>query len=67
MPSVLVNNTPTSIQDECNLQQLITIAGYQNQRIAIALNGEFIPKTQYNDTQLNHNDAIDIVKPIGGG
>jgi len=67
MPRVFINNKQLSVADNCNLTQLIQITGYQNQRIAVAINGEFITKTQYTQTQLSEDDAIDIVKPIGGG
>lgn len=34
---------------------------------AVAVNGEFVPQTAYEQTPLNEGDTIDIVSPIGGG
>lgn len=34
---------------------------------AVALNGEFVPKSAYATTQLKDGDKLDIVSPIGGG
>ena len=34
---------------------------------AAAVNGEFVPRSQYAETQVQDGDEIDIVKPVGGG
>ena len=34
---------------------------------AVALNARFIGKTNYENTLLNPNDAIEIVRPVVGG
>ena len=34
---------------------------------AVAINGEFIPRTQYNDVQLHNGDEVEIVGAVGGG
>jgi len=34
---------------------------------AAAINGEFVPRSQYASIELNDGDVIDIVKPVGGG
>lgn len=34
---------------------------------AIAVNGEFVPRTQYPQVQLQDGDTLDIVNPVGGG
>ena len=34
---------------------------------AVALNAHFIGKTNYENTLLNPNDAIEIVRPVVGG
>jgi len=67
MLNVSVNNESLQVQSPCNVTQLIELAGFAQQTIAVAINGEFIAKRMYQQTQINHNDNIDIVKPIGGG
>lgn len=57
--SVEVNATRLSdILDEC---------GYQNARIATALNGDIVHKQSHNETWLNEGDRLEIVAPIFGG
>lgn len=36
-------------------------------QFAVALNGEFVPKSQHATTVLKSGDALDIVTPVGGG
>ena len=36
-------------------------------RIAVELNGEILPKSQYGDTVLKDGDIVEIVNFVGGG
>lgn len=36
-------------------------------QFAVALNNEFVPKSQYSSTTLVTGDTLDIVTPVGGG
>lgn len=37
------------------------------QRIAVELNGEILPKSQYNEAVLKDGDVVEIVNFVGGG
>jgi len=37
------------------------------EKFAAAVNGEFVPRSQYSSRLLNHGDLVDIVQPVGGG
>jgi len=39
----------------------------QKQSFAVALNGNFVGKTDYQQTSLNQDDSIDVLFPIQGG
>ena len=41
--------------------------GINPQRIAVELNGEILPKSQYRETVLKDGDIIEIVNFVGGG
>ena len=48
------------------------IAEWQNQsavgeKFSAAVNGEFVPRSQYHNTLLASGDLVDIVQPVGGG
>ncbi len=49
------------------LEQLCAALGYGEQRIATAVNGEFVPAQQRRATRLRDNDKIEIVAPRQGG
>ena len=67
MLNISVNNQPHCIEKDFSLLELIALTGHGDQMIAVAINGEFVPKARYSSTGLKNLDNIDIVKPIGGG
>ena len=47
--------------------QYLTESGYDIKRVAIELNGDILPKTQYESTVMNDGDNIEVVSFVGGG
>jgi len=39
----------------------------QQQSFAVALNGDFVGKEDYQETSINQGDSIDVLFPIQGG
>lgn len=62
-----VNGIEKQIQDQCPLEELLKQEGCQKERIAVELNGEIVPKLQYQNTFLHLNDRLEIVSFVGGG
>ena len=48
-------------KDEIKLSAYLEENGINPQRIAVELNGEILPKSQYSDTVLKDGDIIEIV------
>ena len=42
-------------------------SGYDLMRVAVELNGEILPKSQYEHTYLNDDDSVEVVSFVGGG
>ena len=42
-------------------------AGYDAKRVAVELNGDILPKSQYENTYLDDGDCIEVVSFVGGG
>lgn len=42
-------------------------ANYNLKRIAVELNGDIVPKSQYEVTVLQDGDSIEVVSFVGGG
>lgn len=67
MINISLNNQPQSLDKSLSLHEALELWGYGNSKIAVAINGEFVPRSTYNERSLNAGDQIDIVKPVGGG
>ena len=53
--------------NEIILSSYLEENGINPQRIAVELNGEILPKTQYSNTVLKDGDVVEIVNFVGGG
>lgn len=67
MISVSLNNEKISLEDNTILHIALQDWGYGDGKIAVAINQEFVPRSQYDQRELMDGDQIDIVKPVGGG
>ncbi len=50
-----------------DLQGLLDAEGYKGKLVAVARNGEFVPRAQYPNINLEPGDEIEIVAPMQGG
>lgn len=72
MVNISVNDKITQLPQTLALSEFLngwqqTDTGDSQQAFAVAVNGEFVPRSQYASTTLQDGDAIDIVSPVGGG
>lgn len=67
MINISLNNQPQQFEKPTLLSQALQLWGYGDGKIAVAINGEFVPRSTYSERLLNTGDQIDIVKPVGGG
>ena len=47
--------------------QYLAESGYDIKRVAVELNGNILPKAQYESTFLQDGDSVEIVSFVGGG
>ncbi len=47
--------------------EFLTESGYDISRVAVELNGDILPKVQYDSTVLQDGDSVEIVSFVGGG
>lgn len=62
-----VNNENKTLTSKTLLSDALQQWGYGDSKIAVAINGEFVPRSTYGERELLNGDQIDIVKPVGGG
>ena len=41
--------------------------GFDVKRVAVELNGDILPKAQYDSTVLQDDDSVEVVSFVGGG
>ncbi len=64
---ILVNGTPHIVPDGTTAAQLLVILALQGKRLALEVNQELVPRSQFETFVLNANDTVEIVHAIGGG
>jgi sulfur carrier protein len=67
MPKLSLNGEQITLPDPKNLSGLLDDQGYQSQKIAVAINGSFVPRSQYGETIINDDDEVDVIQAVGGG
>ncbi len=63
---VKVNGEPLDIAG-CSLADYLISSGYDLKKIAVERNDNIVPKVKYNETILQENDVIEVVRFVGGG
>ena len=67
MINISLNNEQKKIPENTSLSDALVKWGFGETKIAVAINGEFVPRSTYGERLLQENDQLDIVKPVGGG
>ncbi|MCH2175354.1 MAG: sulfur carrier protein ThiS [Lentisphaeria bacterium] len=65
--SITLNGETVALPESQTLASFIEAQGYAGQTFAVALNESFVPKAQYQSTQLQAGDNVEIVAPMQGG
>tara|TARA_B100002052_G_C15334920_1_gene355712 strand:+ start:156 stop:413 length:258 start_codon:yes stop_codon:yes gene_type:complete len=71
MPSnqqrVQVNGEERPLPEGCTIQHLLEMLGLGDQRVAVALNQDVIPRSGHASVILKADDRIEILEAVGGG
>ena len=65
--SVLVNGEPRSIPNGCTVLRLLALLDMNDRRVAVAVNRDVIPKSDYASSTLSIGDRVEILEAVGGG
>ncbi len=67
MLSIRLNGESCSVPPG-TIADLLVAQGVQRRRgVAVAVNGEVVPASAWQERHLGQGDDVEIVKPIGGG
>jgi sulfur carrier protein len=64
--NISVNGEIMSVQAK-TLGDILDELGYKGQRVATAVNAQFVSSANRNDTKLSEGDMLEIVTPRQGG
>lgn len=64
---IQLNGEAYSVEQPVTLADLIERLGLTGKRLAVELNLEIVPRSQFAQTQLTDGDRVEIVHAIGGG
>jgi sulfur carrier protein len=66
MMRVLVNQNPQELAPASKVSDLLALIDAKPP-YAVAVNLQFLPKSQHVDYVLQENDAVEIISPVTGG
>lgn len=64
---ITINNQPYQFDENTSLENAICTLEIEEDGIALALNEEIIPKSNWQKTILNNEDKIIIIGAVAGG
>jgi sulfur carrier protein len=64
---VQLNGQPHRLGTEQTLGQLIDSLELRRDGIAVAMNGDVVPRSSHDETRLQSGDRIEIIQAVGGG
>ncbi|MDG1773605.1 MAG: sulfur carrier protein ThiS [Oceanicoccus sp.] len=67
MITIFLNDQVTEIVPEQSIQQMIAGLSDKPDNFAIAVNENFVPKTEYDQLLLQQGDRVELLVPMQGG
>ena len=67
MIQIQINSEDRQIPDGTSMAQLIQMLDLGDQRIAVEVNEELVPRSTFGGHLLTDKDRVEIIQAIGGG
>jgi sulfur carrier protein len=64
---IIVNGTPTDVPERLSMSGLIEQLGLSDRRLAVEVNRELVPRSQFPEHELRTGDSVEIIHAVGGG
>lgn len=62
-----LNGKEIKIENPTALSAILENQGFNRLKIAVMINGDIVPKAEYDKTTVNNNDNLEVVSFVGGG
>ena len=67
MITIILNGKVKTVDSDNNIEQLLKSLDLENKRLAVEINQQIIPRSEFNSHILKERDKVEIVQAIGGG
>jgi thiamine biosynthesis protein ThiS len=67
MMTIVLNGKNQQVNSDISVSQLLQSLNLENKRLAVEINQQIIPRSDFDDHILNELDRVEIVQAIGGG
>lgn len=64
---ITVNGAPTEAKQGTTVKELVASLGKPERGVAVALNGEVVPRSTWDSTEVKDADRVEVVRAVGGG
>jgi sulfur carrier protein len=64
---VTVNGAPAEFPEDTTVAALVAERGGRHDRVAVALNGDVVPRSSWPTTRLSPGDSLEVLAPTAGG
>ena len=64
---VTLNGRELELNEAISLADYLEEKGLAGRRLAVAHNGDVIPRDDYGNVTIDDGDTLEIVRPVGGG
>ncbi len=64
---VTVNGEDTELTADTTVADLVTARSGAHDRVAVALNGDVVPRSSWPETRISPGDALEVLAPTAGG
>jgi thiamine biosynthesis protein ThiS len=64
---ITLNGEDHTVQSDASLGELLEMLELRGKRVAVEVNREIVPRSEYDSFKLNESDTVEIVNAIGGG
>lgn len=67
MSQISLNGEWQPLSEEVSLVEALKVWGYGEAKLAVAVNGQFVSRSQHGEVTVKAGDQIDVVAPVTGG
>ncbi len=64
---IFINGKAREVPDSTTINTLLALLELGGQRIAVEVNEELVPRSEFGEHQLATDDKIEIIHAVGGG